>query len=125
MSVHQSQSSPAKIRTRFLAWLLSMIAMVIVFGFWVIPRLKIETDILALLPTVRGDIATNEAINKFSQALAGKMLVLVGAPHLEQAKQAAKTFADSLQTSKSFSQVTLEQGALTQSMLALYWPHRD
>jgi predicted exporter len=102
-----------------------MLAMLVVFGFWVYPNLKVETDILALLPTARSDVATNQAINQFSQALAGKILVLVGAPQLDQAKQSAKAFADSLRTSKSFSQVTLEQGALTQSMLALYWPHRD
>ena len=123
MSAHQS--SPATIRARFLAWLVTMLAMLLVFGFWVYPNLKVETDILALLPTARSDVATNQAINQFSQAAAGKILVLVGAPQVEQAKQAAKAFADSLRTSKSFSQVALEQGALTQSMLALYWPHRD
>ena len=102
-----------------------MAAMLAVFVLRVMPSLKIETDILALLPTTRSDVATNQAVNQFSQALAGKIVVLVGAPQLDQAKQGAHAFAESLRTSKSFSQVTLELGALTQPALATYWSHRD
>ena len=113
-----------RIRLRFWLWVALMLALVAVFAFKVEPQLKVETDLLALLPTTATDVVTHDAVTKFSQALAGKVVLLVGAPQLAQAKAAAAVFADKLRGSAAFSQVTLEQGALSQTMLALYWPHR-
>ena len=116
---------PRKIKLRFWAWVILMSAMLGVFATIVAPRLKIETDILALLPNTKSDAATTQAINRFSQNLAGKIIILIGAPQLDQAKQAAHAFAESLRTSRSFSDVMLEQSTTSASMLSVYWPHRD
>jgi len=101
-----------------------MLAMLAVFAVRVMPQLKIETDILALLPTDNSTVGANAAVSKFSQALAGKLILLVGAPELAPAKSAARVFAASLRNSSAFSQVTLEQGGLTTAMLDLYQAHR-
>ncbi|HTP39203.1 MAG TPA: hypothetical protein VMI92_06470 [Steroidobacteraceae bacterium] len=112
------------IALRFKAWLLAMVAMLAVFALYVMPRLKVETDILALLPVAADDRASNSAIDHFSQALAAKIVLLVGAPELEQARRAAQRFAATLAASHAFASVTLEQGAYTQETLRLYAAHR-
>jgi predicted exporter len=101
-----------------------MLAMLAVFAVRVMPQLKIETDILALLPTDNSTVGTTAAVAKFSQALAGKLILLVGAPELEPAKSAARVFVANLRNSSAFSQVTLEKGGLTTAMLDLYQAHR-
>ncbi|MGC3979834.1 MAG: MMPL family transporter [Steroidobacteraceae bacterium] len=118
-------TSPNTIRLRFKLWLVLMLAMLAVFAVRVLPVLKIETDILALLPSEAGDTATNAAIDRFSQDLAGKLVWLVGAPDVEQAKLAAQAFVKPLRESSVITQVMLEQDALNQAMLALYQPHRS
>lgn len=120
-----SQSSSSRtIQLRFRVWLLLMLAMLAVFALRVLPTLKIETDILALLPSERGDVVTSRAIDKFSQALASKLILLVGAPDPAQAKAAAQVYAQRLRESKAFAQVGLEQDGLTQTLLDLYRAHR-
>jgi len=117
-------SSSAHTQQRFWLWLVLVSVLLGVFAFKVLPQLKIETDIIALLPTEQNDKATNKAVDAFSEALAAKVILLVGAPELEQAKTAARVFAHSLQSSPAFKQVSLEQGGISQSMLKLYRPHR-
>ncbi|MGD9842985.1 MAG: MMPL family transporter, partial [Steroidobacteraceae bacterium] len=117
-------NSTTAIRLRFRLWLMLMLLMLGVLLWRVLPQLKIETDILALLPSEQGDVATSDAVDRFSQALAGKMLVLVGAAEIPQAKLAAQAYAQVLRNSPAFAQVSLEQDGLSQAMLALYQPHR-
>ncbi|MGE0115893.1 MAG: MMPL family transporter [Steroidobacteraceae bacterium] len=117
-------TSSRTIKLRFRLWLAMMLVMLAVFAVRVLPDIRIETDILALLPSEQGDAATNAAVDRFSQALAGKLLILVGAAEIEQAKTAAQAFAQQLRDSGAFAQVNLEQDGLNQSLLALYQPHR-
>ncbi len=119
-----TSSSPRMIQLRFRLWLALMLAMLGVFAWRVLPQLNIETDILALLPSERGDAATHAAVDRFSQALAGKLLLLVGAADAEQAKRAAQVFAQRLRESQAFAQVSLEQDGLNQALLGVYQPHR-
>ena len=117
-------TSPSVIQLRFRIWLALMAVMLAVFALRVMPSLKIETDILALLPSEHSDAATSTAVDKFSQALTGKLIMLVGAPNATQAKQAAQAYAQTLRESKAFAQVNLEQDGLTQSLLDIYRAHR-
>lgn len=119
-----SGTSARTIQLRFRIWLLLVVAMLAVFALRVLPTLKIETDILALLPSERSDAATSSAVDKFSQALSGKLIMLVGAPDAAQAKQAVEVYAQTLRSSKTFAQVNFEQDGLTQSLLDLYQAHR-
>lgn len=112
------------IALRFRIWLIAMLAMLAVFALYVMPRLKVETDILALLPVAASDQASNSAIDRFSQALAGKIVLLVGTADLEKAKQAAQSMATIMSASHAFASVTLEQGTYNQEMLRLYTAHR-
>ena len=112
------------IRFRFGLWLVLVLAMLSVFAIRVWPALKIETDILALLPSEQADVETSAAVERFSQALASKVLLLVGADDAEQAKQAAQAFAREMRASEGFSQVRLEQDGLSQALLDLYRPHQ-
>jgi predicted exporter len=113
------------IQLRFRIWLLLVAVMLGVFALRVLPNLKIETDILALLPSEHSDAATNRAVDKFSQALSSKLIMLVGATDAAQAKLAAQAYAQTLRASKAFAQVNLEQDGLTQSLLDLYHAHRS
>ncbi len=121
-----SHALPASgIHWRFRLWAGLMLLMLVAFGWRVLPALKIETDILALLPDEQGDVATSHAVNQFSQALSGKLLLLIGAPDAEQATRAAQAFAEPLRASGAFTQISLEQDGMSQSLLALYQPHRS
>ncbi len=112
------------IRLRFRLWLVLTLAMLAVFAVRVLPQLKIETDILALLPSEQSDEATNAAVDRFSSALAGKVVLLIGAPDAEQARLAARAFTQQLHQSRVFAQVSLEQDGMSEALLALYQPHR-
>ena len=120
--IHQQQSSA--VRFRFRLWLVLVLTMLSVFAVRVLPALKIETDILALLPSEQTDVETSAAVERFSQALASKVLLLVGADDIERAKLAAQAFAQELRDSAAFSQVSLEQDGLNQALLDLYRPHQ-
>lgn len=98
--------------------------MLVVFACDVLPHLKIETDILALLPDNGIDVAGNAAINRFSQALAGRMVLLVGSSGLPAARLAAQSYAAVLRESGAFAHVSLEQDAFGQEALQLYASHR-
>jgi predicted exporter len=124
MTQSHNVTSARTIQLRFRAWLLLMTVMLAVFALRVMPTLKIETDILALLPSEHSDVATSRAVDKFSQALSSKLIMLVGAPDATRAKQAAQAYAQTLRNSKAFTQVNLEQDGLTEALLESYRAHR-
>jgi len=117
-------TSQSVIHLRFRIWALLTVIMLAVFTLRVMPHLKIETDILALLPSEHSDAATSAAVDKFSNALTGKLIVLVGATDVAHAKQAAEVYAQTLKASQAFTQVNLEQDGLTQALLDTYRAHR-
>lgn len=117
-------SAVSGMRLRFWTWSAFIAALLGVFFIQVLPKLKVETDILALLPTEQDDAAANKAVAQFSQALAEKMIFLVGAPQLADAKAAAADFASTLRDSNGFSQVDLEVSGGAAEQLKLYQAHR-
>ena len=111
-------------RLRFRVWLAFVVALFVLFGLVVWPRLQVETDIVALLPTEQNAEDVNRAVDQFSQALARKVIVLVGAATLDGAKDAARGVAATLRASNAFAQVDLEVRGRAGDQLALYRAHR-
>ena len=101
-----------------------MIGLLAVFAGSVLPHLKIETDILALLPNEQQDRAMDAALDAFSADLARKQIFLVGAAQLNDAQVAAKRFANELDASHAFSSVELELNADLRQRFGTYLRHR-
>jgi predicted exporter len=115
---------PFAIRARFLAWSALMLAMMLIFGFRVLPSLRIETDILALLPSTQQSAVIDEALDTLSAELARKQLFLIGTRNDSTAKQAALAFAAKLRDSGAFVQVDAELNGDMQQRFAIYLQHR-
>ncbi len=117
-------SVPAGVRIRFIVWSVLMVAMVALFATRVLPNLRVETDILALLPDAQEDPAMDEALNAFSAQLARRQIFLVGASDLADAKLAAVSFARTLVESNAFTTVTLQLDANARERFDVYLRHR-
>lgn len=115
---------PFAIRARFIAWSALMLAMALLFGLRVLPSLRIETDILALLPSTQQSAAVDDALTALSAELARKQLFLIGARDNAIAKQAALAFAAKLRDSQAFSQIAAELSGDLQQRFAIYLQHR-
>jgi predicted exporter len=118
-------SVPPAVRLRFIAWSVLMLALLAVFVLRVLPNLRIETDILALLPDARQDAAMDAALNEFSAQLARRQIFLVGAIDLADAKLAASSFARTLDASGAFSSVAFEFGVKAREQFDVYLNHRS
>lgn len=116
---------PPAVRARFIGWSVLMLVMLAVFATRVLPHLKVETDILALLPDAEQDPAMDEALNAFSAQLARRQIFLVGASDLGDAKLAAASFARSLSESGEFAGVTAELDANARDRFDVYLEHRN
>ena len=90
----------------------------------VLPHLKVETDILALLPNAQQDAAMDEALNAFSAKLARRQIFLIGATDLADAKLAATSFARTCAESDAFANVMLELDANARERFDVYLAHR-
>jgi len=102
-----------------------MLAMLAILGAVVAPRLTIDTDILALLPTTR-DAAVEDALARLSASLAQRQLFLLGAKDLDVAKQSAQRFAATLSASGEFVSAQAEVAGDLRAMIASYngyWPY--
>lgn len=115
---------PADLRWRFIAWGVAMLALLTVFVVRVAPNLKIETDILALLPHTQRDAQLDEALDAFSARLARRQIFLIGAPTTDEARLAARAFARTLDESGAFANVQLEVDADVRSRFDVYVRHR-
>ena len=102
-----------------------MLVMLALFATRVLPHLKVETDILALLPSAQQDPAMDDALNAFSAQLARRQIFLVGASDLGDAKLAATSFARALADSKAFETVTVELDANARDRFDVYLKHRS
>ena len=78
---------PNAVRTRFMIWGVLMLGLLAVFALRVLPHVKVETDILALLPNTQQDAAMDDALTAFSAKLARRQIFLIGATDLADAKR--------------------------------------
>lgn len=115
---------PADLRWRFIAWGVLMLALLTVFALRVAPNLKVETDILALLPHTQRDAQLDEALDAFSARLARRQIFLIGAATTADAKLAARAFARTLSESGAFANVQLEVDADMRRRFEVYVRHR-
>ena len=112
-------------RRRLLAGALLLALVGAVFWLLVQPHLRVETDLLALLPRSASDRLTASAVDAFSERLARKVIFLVGAADPDVASKAAHTFADSLADSGAFRAVHERVGADVQASVSFYLKHRS
>ncbi len=112
---------PGGIYLRFWLWTAAVAALVVFYALRVAPVLRIDTDIMALLPGAADQTAA--AQQRHSDALGRKLLVLVGDADPQLARQAARQLADRLRDAHVFTAVNLEAAAGAAD-LALYREHR-
>ncbi|HYM34351.1 MAG TPA: hypothetical protein VET48_03090, partial [Steroidobacteraceae bacterium] len=115
---------PTAVRNRFIAWTVVVVVMLALFVFRVLPSVKFETDILALLPNTQRDAAMDAALDAFSARIARTQIFLIGAARTEDAKAAADVFAAQLRESSQFAQVNLEINADLQKRAQIFLDHR-
>lgn len=109
---------------RFRLWLVAMLVLSLAFLLLVRPQLRIDTDLLGLLPAAEQDVGANQALRSWSDNLGRRALFLIGAPDHAQARAAAAKFAQTLRASDAFAQVQLEVGSEAGGLGSLYAPHR-
>lgn len=94
--------------------------------FWLLvqPRLRVETDLLDLLPRPAGGERIERAVDTFSERLARKVVFLVGATESAVASNAAHAFAEALAQSEAFESVRERVGQDLKASVNLYLQHR-
>lgn len=110
----------AGFQLRFWLWSALMAVLCAVFAFAVLPRLRIDTDILALLPATERDAEAHEALDRYASSLSRRAVFLIGAPEFEFARSTAERFAADLRVSGAFSSISLEvaaQGGLPKALV--------
>lgn len=113
-----------RIVARFWLWLATLVALAAVFFLIVQPRLRVETDLLDLLPRDPAQSAVADRLARFASAGARRLLFLVGQPSPEVASEAATRFAQSLSASGAFADVHAHWGGQVDSATALYDDNR-
>lgn len=112
------------LRWRFVAWLLGVVVLCGYFFAQVLPNLKLETDITAMLPALgernHSSPELADGIRRVTDRSAQQVLWLVGAPTFKDARAAAQLLADTLQSSGVFNQVHLQTGAAAQAVDTAY-----
>lgn len=102
-----------------------MLALALLFATTVVPQLRLETDILALLPKDEHDVAASAALQRYSESLSRRAVFLVGAPQPQRARAVAQQFADELRAAQVFARVQMEVDARTVAADAIYVPYRQ
>ena len=120
-SANALSPEPGGIYLRFWLWTAAVAALVLFYALRVAPVLRIDTDIMALLPGAADQTAA--AQQRHSDALGRKLLFLVGDADPQRARQAARQLADRLRDAHVFTAVSLEADAGAAD-LALYREHR-
>jgi predicted exporter len=112
------------IRSRFLAWLLVMALAGAYFALRVLPNLKLETDITAMLPQVSADPVLERLVHDFADQAGRRTLFLIGSADFGKARAAAEDFARTLRDSKVFADVTFAVDLDPQRIDSAYGPAR-
>lgn len=111
-------------RLRFAAWLLMLLAALVVLAVQLRDGLPLETNVMALLPASDRDPVAANAIQRYQDNLARQYLLLVGSRDREQGEAAIEDLAERLRTLPLQSlrlRVDAEQG---KALFAFYAPYR-
>jgi predicted exporter len=95
-----------------------------VFFTRVVPSLRVETDLLDLLPQRQSESHLDAALEEFSAAFSHKILFLVGARERTAAGEGAVAFARVLETSRAFTNVRATLSGDVRAAADLYLEHR-
>ncbi len=118
-------TSAATLRLRFASYLVFLLLVGLVLLLDVGPKLRPETDLLALLPATEHDPSVNQALREVSASLGSRVVFLVGAAEFGDARAAALRFAETLRESGAFSGVLAEiagSGLMSHAPYAAYLP---
>ena len=109
---------------RFRLWIGALLAIAAAFVLVVLPQLRVETDLLDLLPRSQAEGDLSDRLTRFATVNSRKVLFLVGHQAPEVAARAASAFADSLARSGAFSNVRAHWGEEADAAAKLYQEHR-
>lgn len=90
---------------RFRIAFAAVLALLAVFAFWVVPRMRVETNLLALLPSTAENRAQLDAVKKFADRSSRELVFVVGTASRDRLRATGLAFADSLRTSGAFARV--------------------
>ncbi|MEK6806582.1 MAG: MMPL family transporter [Pseudomonadota bacterium] len=95
-------------RWGFKAWLAATALLLAFFAFRVAPNLKVDGDLLALLPASGLDADAERAHRQIGDAFARRLLLLVGGETFAVAHAGAQALSERLRASPAFVDVRLE-----------------
>jgi predicted exporter len=101
-------SEPAASRerpTRFWLALAAAAALLAAFAFVVVPRLRIETNLLALLPSTAENRLQLAAVKRFADRSSRELVFVVGTAERGQLRPAGIAFATALGESRAFERI--------------------
>jgi len=90
---------------RFRIALAAVLALLAVFAFWVVPRMRVETNLLALLPSTAENRQQLEAVKKFADRSSRELVFVIGTAARDKLRATGAAFAQSLRTSGAFARV--------------------
>lgn len=91
----------------FWLWLVASVLMLASLPL-LLPRMQVESDLLAMLPDDQRDPVAEAANARMTQSLSKRLLLLVGAEDLDRARSTAAAIAKTLRQSPAFAEVVLE-----------------
>ena len=112
-------------RWAWLAWLWLGVVLVLAVQqvqFWRAPRL--DSDVLALLPSEAGDPLLAVANHRIIDSATGQVLVLLGSADWQHTRRAAEAYSRSIATSRVLA-APAQEAAGSQEALDFYRPYRD
>jgi len=90
---------------KFRIALAAVVALLAVFAFWVVPRMRVETNLLALLPSTAENRVQLDAVKKFADRSSRELVFVVGTASRDRLRATGLAFADSLRASGAFARV--------------------
>jgi len=98
-------ASPAPYTKRYLSALTAVVALLALFAFGVWPRMRIETNLLALLPSTAENRVQLDAVKRFADRSSRELVFVVGTARRDQLRATGQAFAESLRASGAFARV--------------------
>jgi len=90
---------------RFRIAFVAVLALLALFAFWVVPRMRVETNLLALLPSTAENRVQLDAVKRFADRSSRELVFVVGTASRERLRATGQAFAESLRASGAFARV--------------------
>ena len=96
---------PSPRGARFWLALAGVLILLAAFAFVTVPRLRVETNLLALLPATDENRVQLDAVKKFADRSSRELVFVVGTANRDALRATGLAFADSLARSAAFARV--------------------